>query len=301
MKAIKVGYVIILSFLLFLIWSMYMMGDRKLQGAPKAPTYPTYNPLPYNPQPSVVPFQTYDYKSTPAPIQNNVVTPVPPSGNGGILVTPEPQITPASGESQTPFIQSVQSVTQSISDKLTGKTTTTAYPYYYQNPYSQYKDQLDQYEKDLTQYQKDMHNFTQNNFIPKMQKVIIISIALLVAAAIIGIILGGLGFSTLGAGYIFAGLWGLVFGPGVFAVWFARVYPFPQSPYASALSDASNSYVFNYDAIIAGVGNIALLGVIILTVIGLFFLDKKLNISAIPKPRIRMPQMPNFPQNPPMQ
>lgn len=126
-----------------------------------------------------------------------------------------------------------------------------------------YSNQQRTYNERKKQYDEDQKRFLQDKIVPYTRNIFVSWIFMLVLFEVIGIVLVRSISEVVGAAYAFSGVWAVVFGPFGGLLWFI------------------NSIVSNFgtraeqkistETITTSIGMSALLGVIVLTTLGIFY------------------------------
>lgn len=125
-----------------------------------------------------------------------------------------------------------------------------------------YSQNLTQYDKQQKQYQESQKTFLQEKIVPYARNVFVSWIILLITFQIVGMVAGYWGSGLVGAGFSFSGVWAVIFGPLGGLLWFAN------SLVASLGRTADNQ--FSLEPIYQAIGLTSLVGVIVMSVLGVF-------------------------------
>jgi ABC-type multidrug transport system fused ATPase/permease subunit len=128
---------------------------------------------------------------------------------------------------------------------------------------SEYNARYQEYQKQQDQYQNEQKNFVQDKVVPYARNVFVVWVVLLIAFQVVGLTLTKYGSPLVGAAYAFSGVWAVIFGPIGGLLWFVN------SLISSFSSRADQS--FTVEPIFQGVGITTLIGVVVMTVLGILF------------------------------
>ena len=131
---------------------------------------------------------------------------------------------------------------------------------------SEYQKSMKQYEEARDKYEKEQKTFIQDKVVPYVQTVFVAWIILFLLFQVIGLVLAKFGSAFVGAAYSFSGLWAILFGPLSGLVWFV-------SGLVTSLSGQAEEE-FTVRPIFQAVGVTCLVGVIVLTALGVLFFSQ---------------------------
>jgi len=130
----------------------------------------------------------------------------------------------------------------------------------------EYKEKAQQYQEEMKKYQDEQENFVKDKVIPYARNVFVSWIVLLLVFQVIGLVLSKFGSALVGAAYAFSGVWAILFGPIGGITWFV-------TSLISSFSGRSEE-TFSVDPIFQAVGITCLIGVAVLTILGVIFYGK---------------------------
>jgi len=136
---------------------------------------------------------------------------------------------------------------------------------------SSYDNEITQYRLDTKKYREEQKTFTQNKVIPYARNMFVGWVIVLIIIGIIGIILAKALSELVSGAYIFTGVWAAIFGPLGGVLWFAN------SLISGFAGKAEAS--FSVEPIFQAVGFTSIVGVIILTFLGILLFPKEKNVT----------------------
>ncbi len=130
-----------------------------------------------------------------------------------------------------------------------------------------YKNQTTQYEAQRTQYDAEQKFFLQNQIVAYTRNVVVLWIFSLIVFGIVGLLLSLVKTEVVGAGYVFSGVWAVLYGPVGLMMWY--VSGLVRTFGARAEQD------FSTDSIFQSAAYICIFGVIVLTALGIVIFRRK--------------------------
>jgi len=129
-----------------------------------------------------------------------------------------------------------------------------------------YAKQYDSYQKDQDRYEAEQKNFLNDKIVPYARNVFVIWIVLLLGFQVAGMVLSKYLSGLVGAAFSFSGVWAVVFGPLGGLLWFVNSL---VSSFAGRAEEE-----FTVIPIFQAVGTASLIGVVVLTILGLVLYRK---------------------------
>ncbi len=139
-----------------------------------------------------------------------------------------------------------------------------------------YKSEYETYQKDRDRYEAEQKNFLKDKIVPYARNVFVIWIVVLLVFQVGGMLLSKYFSGLLGAAFSFSGVWAVIFGPLGGLLWFVNSL---VSSFAGRAEEE-----FTVVPIFQAVGISGLLGVVVLTVVGLVLYGKNSYSVSTPQP-----------------
>lgn len=146
---------------------------------------------------------------------------------------------------------------------------------------NEYSKMYEQYKKERQKYEKEQKTFIQDKVVPYVRNVFVGWVVLFLLFQVIGLVLAKFGSALVGAAYSFSGLWAILFGPLSGLVWF--VGSIVSGMVTSFGSEAESE--FTVRPIFQAVGLTSLVGVIVLTALGVLLFGHIKTMFGSPGPK----------------
>lgn len=167
---------------------------------------------------------------------------------------------PPTGQKAPVYPEYPSSVTNSSLDLPQGSTE-------YKVASTKYSQDLENYKVAKKQYDQGQKGFVQNKIVPYARNMFIGWVFVLTLLAVVGLVLAKFASELVGAGFMFTGVWVAIVGPLGGLVWFANSL-------VSGLARQAEAE-FSLDQLFQAIGLTTIIGVIILSIIGIVLFPKR--------------------------
>ena len=134
----------------------------------------------------------------------------------------------------------------------------------------EYEKQYEQYQQQMEKYNKEQKTFMQDEVVPYVRTVFVIWVVMFLLFQVIGVLLAKFGSAMVGAAYSFSGLWAILFGPLSGIIWLVGSVAIGMVSSFGGEAEAE----FTVRPIFQAVGLTSLIGVIVLTALGVLLFGR---------------------------